>query len=117
MDAFWEHRRYIESISRSFAKQLDGIKQVMYNNQISFKQIFINENTEELPIIERLNIQGLITIETMIILQRLIKWMDKVECTNPIWEPSKARKLKYSPFLSVDNTKVNKIFIEHMKGN
>lgn len=114
VDEFWEHRQYIESISRTFAEQLNGIEQVMYNNQISFKDIFICKDPSELPIIERLNIQGLIKVETMLILHRLIKWMDKIDCINPIWEPSKARKLKYNPFLSVDNTKVKKIFLEHI---
>ena len=117
VDEFWEHRKYIESISRSFSEQLNGIWRVMYNNQISFKAIFICDDTTELPIIERLNIQGLITVETLIILHRLIKWMDKVECDNPIWEPSKLRKLKYEPFLSVDNAKVKKIFLEQMGNN
>lgn len=117
VDDFWEHRRYLESLSRSFSKQLNGIRQVMYNNQISFKEIFIGENPDELPIIERLNIQGLIRVETMLILDRLIHWMDKVDCNNPIWEPSKARKLKYNSFLSVDNTKVKKIFLKDIENN
>lgn len=115
IEEFWNHRKYIESLSSSFEKELDGIEMVMYNNQIPFKSIFISEDITELPIIERLYIQGLLSIETMLILQRLIHWMDKVECDNPIWESSKTRKLKYDKFLSLNNSIVKKIFIKHAK--
>lgn len=117
VDEFWEHRRYLESISRAFEKQLDGIRQVMYNNQISFKDIFINNDVLEIPIIERMYIQGFLKIETLLILHRLMNWMNKVECSNPIWEVSKARKLKYNAFLNVDNVKVKKIFLKNIENN
>ena len=117
VDEFWDHRRYLESISRSFEEQLSGIRQVMYNNQISFKGMFINNDILEIPIIERMYIQGFLKIETLLILHRLMHWMDKVECSNPIWEPSKARKLKYNSFLNVDITKVKKIFLKKIENN
>lgn len=117
IEEFWNHRKYIESLSSSFEKELDGIEMVMYNNQILFKSIFISEDITELPIVERLYIQGLLSIETMLILHRLIHWMDKVECSNPIWESSKTRKLKYNKFLSLNNSIAKKIFIKHVKEN
>jgi len=116
VDEFWEHQKYIQNSSYYFDKDMDGIFQVIYNNQIEFKDVFINTDVEALPIIERLYIQKLISIETLLILHRLIKWMDKVECDNPIWESSKQRKLKLNPFISIEhNGKVKDIFFKYIK--
>ena len=116
VDEFWEHQKYIQNSSYYFDKDMDGIFQVMYNNQIEFKDIFINKDVEQLPIIERLYIQGLISIETLIVLDRLIHWMDKVECDNPIWELSKKRKQKLNPFISIEhNGKIKQVLLKYVK--
>lgn len=116
---FWEHRKYLESLSYSFTKELDGIDKVLYNNQIEFKDIFINKDgdTTQLPIILRLKIQGLISVDTLVILDNLINWVDKIETSNPLWESEKKKLKKYQPFLSVNKITIKKIFIKHMKDN
>ena len=116
VDEFWEHQKYIQNSSYYFDKDMDGIFQVMYNNQIEFKDVFINKDVEQLPIIERLYIQGLISVETLIVLDRLVHWMDKVKCDNPIWELSKKRKEKLNPFINIEhNGKIKQVLLKYVK--
>jgi len=116
VDEFWEHQKYIQNSTYYFDKDMDGIYQVMYNNQIEFKDVFINKDVEQLPIIERLYIQGLISVETLIVLDRLVHWMDKVKCDNPIWELSKKRKEKLNPFINIEhNGKIKQVLLKYVK--
>lgn len=114
VDQFWEHQKYIQNASYYFQKDLDGIFTVIYNNQLEFKDVFIDKDVEKLPIIERLYIQKLISIETLLILDRLVHWMDKVYCDNPIWESSRLRKMKLNPFISLDNEKLKKVLLKKL---
>lgn len=117
VDEFWEHRKYLESLSYSFTKELDGIDKVLYNNQIEFKDIFINKDGDntQLPIIFRLFLQKLISVETLIILDNLLNWINKINCSNPMWESEKKRLKKYQPFLYVNKITAKKIFMNYIK--
>lgn len=110
-DSWMDHERFMQS-SRIFKEQLNGIIQVMNDNEISLKDALINTTNNDVPIIEKLRIQELIGIETMIILDRVFKYSGEVSTDNPRWAITKKLMDAYTPLLKLDLDKYKLIIKE-----
>jgi hypothetical protein len=100
MKAWEEHQKHMQSIKRVFSKDVDLILDVAGKNELSFKQMF-KAKDGELPPIEKLRQIDLITIETCVILNRLLGYTTKTKSTNPLWETIIITIEKYDTFLKL----------------
>ena len=100
-EAFYNVTKYTQSLTKSFSEDIDGILTVMEQNNLEFRDLFISKDND-LPIIEKLRIQGLTNIVTSVILYKLIGWVDRVNAYNPVWDESKKLLIQYTPFIKVD---------------
>ena len=103
-DAWELHQKYLQS-SRIFKDELNGIIQVMDDNDISLNHALINTSKNDIPIIDKLRIQGLVSLETLIILDKVFKYSGQVESKNPRWNRTKKLIDSYTPFLSLNMDK------------
>ncbi len=107
-DVWMNHEKFLQS-SKVFKDEFYGILQVMDNNSITLNQALINTNKNDIPVVEKLRIQGLISYETMIVIDNIFKFSDRVETNNPVWTETKSKLDKYTPFMKMDMTKYKDI--------
>lgn len=102
VEAFNKSNKYLQSLTKSFSDDIDGLMVIMKTNNIPFSGLFESINND-LPIIEKTRLQNLTSIETSVILQQLIGWIEKIDTgINPVWDDSKKMLLNYTPFINVD---------------
>lgn len=108
----WEtHQKHMQSIRRTFEKDINVLLDVAAKNDFTFKQMFLCK-PGELPPVEKLRKIDLITLETCVILNRLLGYTTKIKCTNPLWENIKITIEKFDTFLSLPS---NDIFANIIK--
>jgi len=101
---FNEWKKKNQSLKYSFREDMVTIRDYMDKNDITFDNIFVCED-EQHPIILKLLISEEITIESFIILDRVLNFIRHINhflLDDYIWIEYNKRVRKYSPFISID---------------
>ena len=104
----WKKR--IESISYIFKSEIDSIMLYTEKNNLSFDEAFVSNGKH--PIILRLYLKKQISIETLVILNKLNKFTDSLDLVlsdDIIWPDVSRIIKKYGPFLQIDKSKYDEI--------
>ncbi len=100
--------RRIQSLSYTFKEEVEG--SLSKNN---FDQVFKIEGHRH-PQILKEHLQGKISLETMLILDRILGYTSEFDkkLDDPIWKFVSLKLKKYSPFLNIDVFRYKKILKE-----
>lgn len=102
----WKQRQ--ESMTYNYQKELDEL-------DTEFDKNFIVENGEY-PILLKKYFHGKVSIDTMVVLNKLVKyipkWTKEID-DSIVWPSERLKILKYEPFLKADIFKLKKITIDH----
>jgi hypothetical protein len=106
----WKKR--IESISYTFKKEID--KAVAYADKlgITFNQLFYCNHGQH-PFIIKMYLRNDISIETLVILNKLNNFTDQLDLDlkdDLVWPDTSRIIKKYSPFLEIKKDKYNEIY-------
>ena len=104
----WKKR--MESISYTFQKEIDTLLLFLEKNDLEFKDAFASNGKH--PIILKFYLKKQISIETLVILNKINNFTDKLDtllADDIIW-PDVSRIInKYSPFLRIDKVKYDEL--------
>lgn len=92
----------LQRITRILHDDLETILYVAESNGALFKGMFIPKQGELPPVVRMAN-EGLISYETLAILQRILNFTAKVETINPLWDDEKLKLEKYSKLLRLNS--------------
>lgn len=107
-DNWTKHQRNMQSLTRTVTVELEEL--LIQAGSIKF----VLMGNDELPLIEKNRINGLTSIETCVLLDKLFNYINKNRCTHPLWENVQVIK-KFSPFLDIDKSKFAPIIKEMIK--
>lgn len=114
----WKLRK--ESISKIFYTDLQIILNYSYKNKLKYDNVF-NFTSSKYPSIITLYLSGNISIETLVILDKLIGLTDLLKSNdnfNLLWESDIRRIEKLNRFVKYDESKISQIyeeFVEELK--
>lgn len=106
----WKKR--IEAISYTFKKELDKAVLFAEKNNITFNELFTSNNGQH-PLIIRMYLRNDISIETLVILNKLNNFTDQLDQDlkdDLVWPDTSRIIKKYSPFLEIKKDKYNEIY-------
>jgi hypothetical protein len=106
----WKKR--IESISYTFKKELDKAVLFADKNSITFDGLFECNNGQHPPIV-KMYLRNDISIETLVILNKLNNFTDQLDLDlkdDLVWPDTSRIIKKYSPFLEIKKDKYNEIY-------
>ena len=111
-DRYQGWKKRIESISYTFKKEID--KAVTYADKlgITFNQLFYCNHGQH-PFIIKMYLRNDISIETLVILNKLNNFTDKLDQDlkdDLVWPDTSRIIKKYSPFLEIKKDKYNEIY-------
>lgn len=109
---YTEWQRRIQSLSYLFKEEVGSI----FSSK-NFDDMFKIDGNRH-PKILKLHLEGSVSIETMLILDRILAYKKDfdVKLKDPIWEFTSMRMKKYSPFLNTDVFRYKKILKEVVVG-
>lgn len=90
--------RKIQSLSYIFKNDA----QIMRESCNSFDQLFEGKPH---PTLIKLWMGGKISLESVVIMDKLFGFVEKVTATDPVWETARTKITKYEPLLKVDTNK------------
>lgn len=110
-ETYLEWKKRIESITYTFDKDISTLLRIMEKNDVAFHTLFqpINNNH---PAILKLYLRKGVSIETLVILNKLNKFvdfLDKKLDKDIVWPDVSRIIKKYQPFLKVDKEKYDGI--------
>ena len=111
----WKKR--IESITYTFEKDIDKISFEAEKNQERFIDYFRSFNSQ-LPKVINMYLRNDISIETLVILNKLNNYTDKLDqqlSDNIIWPDISRLIKKYSPFLNINKQKYDDIIRRRLR--
>jgi hypothetical protein len=111
--AEWQKR--IESLSYHFSEECTGLLEWMQTNGFEFNDLFRIKDFDH-PIIVKMALQKVISLETFIILDRILDFgrvFDR-RLTDVIWKNFWLKIQKYSPFINIDLEKSKMILRNKM---
>ena len=103
----WQNK--IQSMSFVFQNEMDSLSDISQD----FDSLFKIENGQH-PIILKEHLAGNVSLESMVILQKLINYIPHFtkQISEPIvWPEVKKRVVKYEPFISIERTKYKRILL------
>ena len=106
----WKKR--IESISYTFKKEVDKAAAYADKLGITFNQLFYCNNGQH-PFIIKMYLRNDISIETLVILNKLNNFTDQLDLDlkdDLVWPDTSRIIKKYSPFLEIKKDKYNEIY-------
>ena len=111
-DRYQGWKKRIESISYTFKKEID--KAVTYADKlgITFNQLFYCNHGQH-PFIIKMYLRNDISIETLVILNKLNNFTDQLDLDlkdDLVWPGTSRIIKKYSPFLEIKKDKYNEIY-------
>ena len=111
-DRYQGWKKRIESISYTFKKEID--KAVAYADKlgITFNQLFYCNHGQH-PFIIKMYLRNDISIETLVILNKLNNFTDQLDQDlkdDLVWPDTSRIIKKYSPFLEIKKDKYNEIY-------
>lgn len=110
----WKTRN--QSLSYLFEEDFGKIMESAVKNELTFNEIFECIDGDY-PLVMQMERRGLISIETLVILDKILDFLDNVKINDTIYWPIYKRKCKkYSGFLVINNKsytkKVRKILLD-----
>ena len=116
MDAWTAHKSYMESLSYRFKSDCEKLLDMIEEEGVPFDQLFELRENEDLPLVFQATINNLISIETYIILNDLIGFVDQVEVDDIIfWPQYNNRWLAFSEFMIYDPSVPQQVFLKLLK--
>ena len=110
-ETYLEWKKRIESITYTFDKDLSTLLRIMEKNDVEFDTLFQPFNGSH-PAILKLYLKKSVSIETLVILNKLNKFvdfLDKKLDKDIVWPDVSRIIKKYQPFLKVDKEKYDAI--------
>ena len=110
-ETYLEWKKRIESITYTFDKDLSTLLRIMEKNDVEFDTLFQPINGSH-PAILKLYLKKSVSIETLVILNKLNKFvdfLDKKLDKDIVWPDVSRIIKKYQPFLKVDKEKYDAI--------
>ena len=107
-----EWKKRVESLSYNFEQELDNIVNDLEESNLKIKDIFTVSKGQH-PYIIKAFLRNTISIETLVILERLNKFTERfdLEISDTVVWPDVSRLIKkYKPFLLIDMEKYDAIF-------
>lgn len=104
-------KRRMESISYTFTNEIDKMIAYSEKENISFDDLFKN-NAGQHPIFFKMYLRKTLSIETLVILNKLNNFVDNLDNTlssDLMWPDTSRIIKKYSPFLTIDKEKYGKL--------
>ena len=100
-----EWQKKIQSLSYVFKEEVESVFA-----DVNFDSLFHVEGSRH-PLILKMHLQGKISLETMIILDRILGYKRKFDkkLDDPVWQLTSMKMDKYSPFLNTDVFRYKKI--------
>ena len=111
-DRYQGWKKRIESISYTFKKEIDKAVTYSDKNGITFDQLFSCNNGQH-PFIVKMYLRNDISIETLVILNKLNNFTDQLDQDlkdDLVWPDTSRIIKKYSPFLEIKKDKYNEIY-------
>ena len=111
-DRFQGWKKRIESISYTFKKELDKAVLFADKNSITFDGLFECNKGQHPPIV-KMYLRNDISIETLVILNKLNNFTDQLDQDlkeDLVWPDTSRIIKKYSPFLEIKKDKYNEIY-------
>lgn len=106
----WKKR--IEAISYTFKKEIDKAVLFAEKNNVSISDLFISTDGQH-PVIVRMYLRNDISIETLVILNKLNNFVDQLDVQlkdDLVWPDTSRIIKKYTPFLDIKKEKYDEIF-------
>lgn len=94
----WLKRK--QSIRKIFSDDVDTLIEFLIEYNLEFKNLLVPNGTK-MPKIIQLEEQKYISQETVVIINQLTHFVDKVECQHPFWNDKQLLLTKYQPFVGV----------------
>ena len=101
----------MESISYTFRNEIDKMLTYSEKENVNFEDLFISVNNQH-PIIFKMYLRRSISIETLVILNKLNNYTDRLDkelSLDLMWPDTSRIIKKYSPFLTLDRDKYNEL--------
>jgi hypothetical protein len=112
---FVEVDKYMQSVTRFFGEEIDTLLLVAENNNVKFPHL-LKSNNNKIPALQNLYDEGLISLETCVILDRMVGFTSKIDLKeNRSYLSFKNRLLNYRPFVKIDVKKCKKIVIKKLE--
>jgi len=102
-DIYLDRRKRLESFIKYFTDDVNTIVEYMAESGKEFKDL-LSPRTGRLPIIIQLWMDKLISLETIVIINRLTSFVDKITVDHPLWDETKLLLTKYDCFVKVSGT-------------
>ena len=111
-DRYQGWKKRIEAISYTFKREMDKAVVFAEKNNIPFTDLFISNNGQH-PFIIKMYLRNDISIETLVILNKLNNFTDQLDQDlkdDLVWPDTSRIIKKYSPFLEIKKDKYNEIY-------
>lgn len=100
IDVFYRRKKVHDSLRYSFEQDIHYLHNYCQENGIKFPRLFTPESDGSLPKIIKLVLSNSITIETVVILERILKFSSKYSNTyDVLWKEYGERYLKFHAFV------------------
>lgn len=116
---FIDWKKRTESLTYLFSTDIDKILLEIEENNVKFEDIFTILKGQH-PYIIKAYLRNTITIETLVILDRIIGFVDKLDkniLDEVIWPDISRLIKKYKPFLKIDVEKYDRTLRDKIKTN
>jgi len=102
----WKRRK--ESLSYVFKEELSQV--IEEARDVGINNIIETNDSHDHAYIVKSFMRGSISPETLVIVNKLTSFADKVSCQDPFWNDVHKLIIKYSPFVKVDLTKYQETY-------
>lgn len=110
-DRYTSWKKRIESMSYTFEKELSAINSFCVSKGIDFNSVFASTKDQH-PYIIKMYLRGDISIETLVILNKLINYVPSLDERlekDVVWPDVSRIIKKYTPFLTISEEKYGRI--------
>jgi T4 gene Gp59 loader of gp41 DNA helicase C-term/T4 gene Gp59 loader of gp41 DNA helicase len=109
-EVYTQWQKKIEGLTYHFTEECRGLLEWCSDNNVKFNDLFRVKGTDH-PIIVKMALQKVISLESFIILDSFLKFGERVDkrLDDVIWKELWFRACKYAPFISIDSGKCKSI--------
>ena len=97
----WLKRK--QTVTKVFTEDVQTLVEFMTEKETSFIELITTPDGNNLPIIVRLFEQGYISMETIVFINALTQFVEKVDIKHPFWKDKKLLITKYQSFVDVSD--------------
>ena len=116
-DRYQDWKKRMEAMSYTFKREVDKIILFCEKQNVSFQSVFQSTQGQH-PIIVKLYLRHDVSIETLVILNKLNNFIDQLDIDlkdDLVWPDTSRIIRKYSPFLNVEKDKYNGILTRALR--